>query len=170
MLENNLEKYRQYIELQVAPQYAGYDKALFLGKHISYPFALESALKLKEIAYVFAESHASGELKHGSLALVDENVPVFIFSHQDNLIYQKLLSNAHAVCSRGGNIIAFAYEGQDELCALAQTYFVIPNTLPSLLGPLVMTGLMQFLMYCIARERGCPIDKPRNLAKSVTVE
>jgi len=170
LLETVLEKYRQSIELHIAPRYATYDKMLFLGKHISYPFALESALKLKEIAYVFAECHPSGELKHGSLALVDETVPVFIFSHQDSLIYQKLLSNAHAVHSRGGKIVAFAYEGQEELCGLAETFFVIPSHLPSLLGPLVMTGVMQFLMYCIARERGCPIDKPRNLAKSVTVE
>ncbi len=76
---------------------------------------MESALKLKEIAYVFVDCYSSGELKHGPLALVDETLPVYIFSHGDSLIYQKLLSNAHAVHSRGGRIIAFAYEGQDEL-------------------------------------------------------
>src|SRR5690606_27186283 len=93
-----------------------------------------------------------------------------IFSHSDPFVYKKLLSNAQAVYSRGGKIIAFVYEGQDELCSIAETFFVIVGTISPLLGPLVMTGLMQFLMYSIAKSRNCPIDKPRNLAKSVTVE
>lgn len=169
-LGSTLAKYRYIIESSIAPRYALDEKAIFLGKHISYPFAMESALKLKEIAYVFVDCYSSGELKHGPLALVDETLPVYIFSHNDPLIYQKLLSNAHAVHSRGGRIVAFAYEGQDELCSLSETYFIIPANIPSLLGPLAMTGLMQFLMYSIAKVRGCPIDKPRNLAKSVTVE
>ena len=84
--------------------------------------------------------------------------------------YQKLVSNAHEVKARGGRVIAFVYEGQHELCALAETAFVVPNDLPSLLGPLAMVGLMQYFVYAIAKERGCPIDKPRNLAKSVMVE
>jgi glucosamine--fructose-6-phosphate aminotransferase (isomerizing) len=104
------------------------------------------------------------------LALVDETMPVYIFSHIDPMIYQKLVSNAHEVKSRGGRIIAFAYEGQHELCELAETSFVIPGDLPALLGPLAMVGLMQYFVYSIAKQRGCPIDKPRNLAKSVTVE
>jgi glucosamine--fructose-6-phosphate aminotransferase (isomerizing) len=170
LLERSLEQHKQSIDLVYAQQYAAYDKALFLGRHISYPLAIESALKLKEISYVFAEGYPAGELKHGHLALVDETMPVYIFSHIDPIIYQKLVSNAHEVKSRGGRIIAFAYEGQHELCELAETSFVIPGDLPALLGPLAMVGLMQYFVYSIAKQRGCPIDKPRNLAKSVTVE
>lgn len=170
LLENSLEQYKHAIDYTYASQYAAYDKALFLGRHISFPLAIESALKLKEIGYVFAEGYPAGELKHGHLALVDENMPVYIFSHQDPHIYQKLVSNAHEVKSRGGHIIAFAYEGQHELCELAETAFVISGNVPTLLGPLAMIGLVQYFVYTIAKERGCPIDKPRNLAKSVTVE
>lgn len=170
VLESTLERYRDKIEHQYAPHYAHYDKALFLGRHISYPLAMESALKLKEIAYVFAQSYPAGELKHGPLALVDDTMLVYILSHQDLLMYQKLLSNAHEVKARGGRIIAFTYKDQKELCDLAETYFVVAHDVPALLGPLAMIGLIQYFVYAIAKERGCPIDKPRNLAKSVTVE
>jgi glucosamine--fructose-6-phosphate aminotransferase (isomerizing) len=170
VLENALQHYHDAIEHTYAQHYAQYDKALFLGRHISYPLALEAALKLKEVAYVFAECYPAGELKHGPLALVDTAMPVYIFSHQDPLIYQKLLSNAHEVKARGGKVIAFAYAGQNELCALTETAFIITADVPPLLGPLAMVGLMQYFVYAIAKKRGCPIDKPRNLAKSVTVE
>lgn len=170
LMEKNLEQYRNIIDTVYAPQYAQHNKALFLGRHISYPLAMESALKIKEVAYVFAASYPAGELKHGSLALVDETVPVYVFSHPDPVVYQKLVSNAHEVKSRGGHIIAFAYEGQYELCELAETSFVISGKFPPLLGNLVMLGVMQYFVYAVARERKCPIDKPRNLAKSVTVE
>jgi len=169
-LERAIEEHKHIIDYEKAVRYAQYDKALFLGRHISYPLAMEAALKLKEIAYVFAESYAAGELKHGPLALVDATMPVYIFSHRDPIIYQKLLSNAHEVKARGGIIIAFAYEDQHELCALAETVFTISDDVPPLLGPLAMIGLIQYFVYAIAKKRGCPIDKPRNLAKSVTVE
>src|SRR5690606_31546027 len=116
---------------------------------------------------VFAESYAAGELKHGPLALVDSSMPVYIFSHRDSIVYQKLLSNAHEVKARGGKLIVFAYEDQHELCELAEIAFTISGDIPALLGPLAMIGLIQYYMYIIAKERGCPIDKPRNLAKSV---
>lgn len=170
LMENNLEKYREAIDTVYAPQYAQYDEALFLGRHMSYPLAMESALKIKEVAYVFAASYPAGELKHGSLALVDETVPVYVFSHPDQMVYQKFVSNVHEVKARGGHIIAFAYDGQQELCELAETAFVISGTFPPLLGSIVMLGVMQYFVYAVARQRGCPIDKPRNLAKSVTVE
>ncbi len=170
ILEDAIEYHKNVIDHSDAVRYACYDKALFLGRHISYPLAMEAALKLKEIAYVFAESYAAGELKHGPLALVDAMMPVYIFSHKDPIIYQKLLSNAHEVKARGGIIVAFAYRDQHELCALAETVFTISENIPTLLGPLAMIGLIQYFVYAIARERGCPIDKPRNLAKSVTVE
>lgn len=170
LMEKNLEQYKEIIDTKYAPQYAAYDEAMFLGRHISYPLAMESALKIKEVAYVFAVSYPAGELKHGSLALVDTTVPVYVFSHPDPIIYQKFVSNVHEVKARGGHIIAFAYEGQHELCELAETAFVIFGTFPPLLGTIVTLGVMQYFVYAVARQRGCPIDKPRNLAKSVTVE
>lgn len=169
VLENTIENYKFAIANTWAKQYAHYKRAIFLGRHTSYPFAMESALKLKEIAYIFSQCYPAGELKHGPLALVDAETPIFLFSHQDELIYQKLLSNAQEVKARGGHLIIFAFEGQKELIELANLVFVIPRVKP-LLGPLAMTGLMQFFVYSIAKELGCAIDKPRNLAKSVTVE
>lgn len=169
VLETCIENNKIDILQKHAKTYAQYKKSIFLGRHISYPFAQEAALKLKEIAYIFAEAYPAGELKHGPLALVDQDTPIFIFSHKDPVIYQKLLSNAQEVKARKGHLIAFAFEGQKELVALADLAFIIPKVNP-LLGPLAMTGLMQFLVYSIACELGCPIDKPRNLAKSVTVE
>lgn len=97
-------------------------------------------------------------------------MPVYVFSHQDPLIYQKLVSNVHEVKARGGRIIAFAYADQHELCDLAEVSFVIIGDIPPLLGPLAMIGLIQYFVYAVAKELGCPIDRPRNLAKSVTVE
>lgn len=169
ILENSIESYKFSIQHYLAPKYAQFSKSIFLGRHISYPFAMEAALKLKEISYMFAQCYPAGELKHGPLALIDEQIPIFIFSCQHPTIYQKLVSNAQEVRARGGRIVAFAFEGQDELCALAETAFVFPRIKP-LLEPLAMTGLMQYFVYEIANVLGCEIDKPRNLAKSVTVE
>lgn len=169
ILENTIENYKLDILQNAARTYARYKKAIFLGRHVSYPFALEAALKLKEVAYIFSQCYPAGELKHGPLALVDHETPIFLFSHQDPIIYQKIFSNAQEVKARGGHLIVFVFEGQNELKELADYALVIPRVKP-LLGPLVMTGIMQFFVYAIAKELGCPIDKPRNLAKSVTVE
>ncbi len=169
VLENSIENYKFDIITTLAKRYAQYKKAIFLGRHVGYPFAVESALKLKEISYIFSQCYPAGELKHGPLALVDEHTPIFLFSHQDPTIYQKLVGNAQEVKARKGHLVVFAFEGQDALCELADQVFILPHVNP-LLGPLAMTGLMQFFVYHIAKELGCPIDKPRNLAKSVTVE
>ena len=169
ILENAIEEYKRVITQELAPKYATYKNAMFIGRHISYPFAREASLKLKEISYIFTDSCPAGELKHGPLALVDEQLPVFIFSVLDPVLYQKLVCNAQEVKARKGHLVAFAFEGQQELIELADTAFVLPQVKP-LLGPLAMTGLMQFFVYSIAKELGRPIDKPRNLAKSVTVE
>ncbi len=169
ILENSIEHYRRIITEKLAAQYAQYSCVLFLGRHISYPFAKEASLKLKEISYIFTDSYPAGELKHGPLALVDETMPVFIFSVVDKELYGKLLTNAQEVKARNGHLVVFAFEGQTELIELADTVFIMPTVNP-LLGPLSMTGLMQFFVYSIAKELGRPIDKPRNLAKSVTVE
>jgi glutamine---fructose-6-phosphate transaminase (isomerizing) len=169
VLENTIENYKFEIHQTLAKNYARFKKFIFLGRHISYPFAMEAALKLKETSYLFAQCYPAGELKHGPLALVDRETPVFIFSHQDPLIYQKLVSNAQEVKARDGVLVVFAFEGQTELVSLADHVILVPRVKP-LLGPLAMTGVMQFFIYQIALALGCPIDMPRNLAKSVTVE
>lgn len=169
VLENSIENYKFDIIQHHARKYAKYKKYIFLGRHLSYPFALEAALKLKEISYIFAQCYSAGELKHGPLALVDAETPLVIFSHQDPVIYQKIVANAQEVKARGGHLIVFVFEGQEELKSLADLVFEFPRV-HKLLGPLAMTGLMQFFVYAIAKELECSIDKPRNLAKSVTVE
>lgn len=169
LLETSLLEYKQQISQSLAHRYAQYNKAIFLGRHMSYPFAMEAALKLKEIAYIFSQCYPAGELKHGPLALVDAHTPIFVFSYDDPVIYQKLVSNTQEAKARGGHIVAFAFEGQEELCEIADCLFVFPRVKP-LLGPLLMTGVMQYLVYAIATDLGLPVDKPRNLAKSVTVE
>jgi glucosamine--fructose-6-phosphate aminotransferase (isomerizing) len=169
VLENSIENYKFSIKQKLAPFYAQFKQAIFLGRHISYPFALEAALKLKEISYIFAQCYPAGELKHGPLALIDEHIPVFIFSCQDQVIYRKLVANAQEAKARGGHVVAFCFEGQKELIDLAEVSFIFPRCKP-LLEPLAMSGLMQYFVYEIANVLGCEIDKPRNLAKSVTVE
>ncbi len=169
ILENAIETYKRQIIAVDVPFYKHVKNFIFLGRQVSYPFALEAALKLKEIAYLFVDCHPAGELKHGSLALVDETVPVFIFSCLDPLIYQKLISNAQSIKSRNGHLVVFAFEGQDELIGIADKAFILPPVKP-LLAPLAMTGLMQFFVYHMGLALDRAIDKPRNLAKSVTVE
>lgn len=164
-----MDRYGADIIHHLAPKYACFEKFIFLGRHISYPFAREAALKLKEIAYRFVDCYPAGELKHGSIALVEPSVPIVIFSVVDEEVYRKLLGGAQEVKARNGHLVVFAFEGQDELIGLADTVFIIPRVKP-LLGPLAMTGLMQLFVYHVARELKCSIDKPRHLAKSVTVE
>ncbi len=168
-LENSINLYQHEIITTLAPFYAQFKKFIFLGRHISYPFAMEAALKLKEIAYIFAQCYPAGELKHGPIALIDAETPIIIFSSLDTIIYQKLVSNAQEVKARSGHLIIFAFKDQKELIELADTIFLIPTVNP-FLGPLAMCGLMQFFVYQIAKTLKCHIDKPRNLAKSVTIE
>lgn len=169
MLEAVIDTYRIPIIQTLAKKYSKATRFMYLGRHIGYPFAMEGALKLKEISYIFAQGYPAGELKHGSIALVDTQTPTMLFSHQDPVIYQKLVANAQEVKARKGHIIAFVFEGQEELLKIADQSFIIPRVAP-LLEPLVMSGLMQFFAYQVAKELGHDIDKPRNLAKAVTVE
>lgn len=169
VLENSIENYKYEILSDLAPYYAQFRQFIFLGRDITFPFALEAGLKLKEIAYIFVDCFPAGELKHGPIALIDEYTPIILFSTLDPLIYQKLVANAQEIKARSGHLIVFAFEGQDVLIKLADKAFILPSVNP-LLGPLAMTGLMQFFMYQIAKVLERPIDKPRNLAKSVTVE
>jgi glucosamine--fructose-6-phosphate aminotransferase (isomerizing) len=169
VLEQTLFTYASVIKNTYAPYYSSFKTALCLGKHISYPFAMEAALKFKEIPYIFAQAYPAGELKHGPLALVDESIPIFVFSVLDPILYKKLLNSVNTAKSRNAHLIIFGFSGQKELKALADVWFEIEPVAP-LLAPVAMVGIMQFFVYEIANYLGLPIDKPRNLAKSVTVE
>lgn len=169
IFEEAMEQHRHAIETKWAPFYAQYEHFIFLGRACSYPLACEAALKLKEVAYRFVDCYPSGELKHGPIALIDERVPVVIFSALDDQAYRKLVSGAQEVKARNGHLVVFAFEGQKELIDLADTAFVVPVVAP-LLATLALTGVMQLFVYYMAKELGRPIDKPRHLAKSVTVE
>lgn len=168
-LEEMIERHKPTIIQTHAKKYAKAERFIFLGRHIGYPFAMEAALKLKEISYIFAQGYPAGELKHGSIALIDVDTPVMLFSHLDPELYKKLLSNAQEVKARKGHLIAVAFEGQHELIALADEVILI-SPVASLLEPIAMAGVVQFFAYQIAKELGRDIDKPRNLAKAVTVE
>ncbi|HYH00229.1 MAG TPA: glutamine--fructose-6-phosphate transaminase (isomerizing) [Terriglobales bacterium] len=148
---------------------------LFLGRGIHYPIALEGALKLKEISYIHAEGYPAGEMKHGPNALIDENLPVVIIATCDKndpasvLRYEKTISNLKEVKARSGKVIALATEGDDEIAESADHVIYIPEA-PELLAPILEIVPLQLLAYHIAVRRGCDVDQPRNLAKSVTVE
>jgi glucosamine--fructose-6-phosphate aminotransferase (isomerizing) len=141
---------------------------LFIGRHTGYPAALEGALKLKELSYIHAEGHPAGELKHGPIALIEDGVPVVAIATRCH-VYPKMLSNIHEVKARGASVIAVVTEGDTEAAALADDVLEVPET-PELLSPVVVTVPLQLLAYHVADLRGCDVDQPRNLAKSVTVE
>jgi glucosamine--fructose-6-phosphate aminotransferase (isomerizing) len=148
---------------------------LFLGRGIHYPIALEGALKLKEISYIHAEGYPAGEMKHGPNALIDETLPVVCIATKDPddpssvLKYEKTLSNIQEVTARSGRVIAIAIEGDEEIKQLVEHTIQIPQA-PELLLPILEVVPLQLLAYHIAVRRGCDVDQPRNLAKSVTVE
>ncbi|MGH2579380.1 MAG: glutamine--fructose-6-phosphate transaminase (isomerizing) [Actinomycetota bacterium] len=152
----------------LAARYQHARDVLFIGRHTGYPAALEGALKLKEISYVHAEGHPAGELKHGSIALVEPGVPVVAVATECH-VYPKMLSNIQEVRARGAEVIAVATEGDEGIGEIAQHVVFVPRT-PELLAPVVVTVPLQLLAYHIAKLRGCDVDQPRNLAKSVTVE
>jgi glucosamine--fructose-6-phosphate aminotransferase (isomerizing) len=152
----------------IAEKYAGSRNMLYLGRQYLFPMALEGALKLKEISYVHAEGYAAGEMKHGPIALVDEDTPsVFLVPH--GATYDKVMSNLEEIKARGGPVIAIACEDDAQVAARADDLIFVPSV-PEYLQPLVVALPLQLLAYHIARLRGCDIDKPRNLAKSLTVE
>jgi glucosamine--fructose-6-phosphate aminotransferase (isomerizing) len=153
---------------QVAEKYQEAVNALYLGRGHLFPVALEGALKLKEISYIHAEGYAAGEMKHGPIALVDDNLPVVVVAPRDAW-YEKIVSNIQEVKARKGNVIAIVSEGDDGLKELANDIIEIPRSHPAL-APLLAVIPLQLLAYHIAVLRGCDVDQPRNLAKSVTVE
>jgi glucosamine--fructose-6-phosphate aminotransferase (isomerizing) len=142
--------------------------ALFLGRGYGFPVALEGALKLKEISYIHAEGYPAAEMKHGPIALIDEEMPVIVIATK-NEIYEKVISNIQEVKARKGIVIAIVTEGDEKVKAMADYVIEIPETL-EYLEPLISTIPMQLLSYHVAVMRGCNVDQPRNLAKSVTVE
>ena len=145
---------------------------LYLGRGIHYPIALEGALKLKEISYIHAEGYPAGEMKHGPIALIDEQMPVVTIAPHDH-VFEKMIGNIQEAKARGGSVIALTTEGNQEIGQLldpAQDFLLrIPDVHP-LLMPVLMVVPLQLLAYHIAIRRGCDVDQPRNLAKSVTVE
>jgi glucosamine--fructose-6-phosphate aminotransferase (isomerizing) len=141
---------------------------LFIGRHTGYPAAMEGALKLKELSYLHAEGFAAGELKHGPIALVEDGVPIVAVATTCH-VYPKMLSNIQEVRARGARVIAIATEGDTQISALADDVLEVPET-PELLAPVTVTVPLQLLAYHVAKLRGCDVDQPRNLAKSVTVE
>ena len=152
----------------VAQEYAHQRNFLYLGRGVNFPVALEGALKLKEISYIHAEGYPAAEMKHGPIALIDENMPVVFVAPKDE-VYQKVVSNMQEVKARGGRIIAITTEGNGDLSGLVDHELRVPLTAP-VLSPLVTVIPLQLLAYHIAVLRGCDVDRPRNLAKSVTVE
>jgi glucosamine--fructose-6-phosphate aminotransferase (isomerizing) len=142
--------------------------ALYLGRGVNFPVALEGALKLKEISYIHAEGYPAAEMKHGPIALIDENMPVVFIAPRD-AVHSKIVSNIEEVKARGGKVIALINQGDSEIQRLADATFTIPETL-DLLTPILTIIPLQLLSYYVAVARGCNVDQPRNLAKSVTVE
>ena len=152
----------------VAERLADARDVLFIGRHTGYPAALEGALKLKELSYIHAEAYPAGELKHGPIALIEDGVPVVAIATRCH-VYPKMLSNIQEVKARGASVIAIVTEGDTEAARLADHVLEVPET-PELLSPVVVTVPLQLLAYHVAVLRGCDVDQPRNLAKSVTVE
>jgi glucosamine--fructose-6-phosphate aminotransferase (isomerizing) len=141
---------------------------LYLGRGINYPVALEGALKLKELSYIHAEGYPAGELKHGPIALIDEGLPVVAIAVKDR-VYDKVVSAIEQVKARDGFVLAIANEGDEEIANKADKVIYVPASDP-LLMPIINSIPIQLLSYYLADKRGCDVDQPRNLAKSVTVE
>lgn len=152
----------------IAKKYQHCNNFLYLGRHYNFPTALEGALKLKEISYIHAEGYPAAEMKHGPIALVDEQTPS-VFVMPQGFIYEKVMSNLEEIKARGGPVIAIAAQGDERIAEVADDVIYIPNTV-EYLQPIVSAIPLQLLSYHIALLRGCDVDKPRNLAKSVTVE
>jgi len=153
---------------RIAEQYSDASNFLYLGRGLNFPVALEGALKLKEISYIHAEGYPAAEMKHGPIALIDENMPVVVLATRD-AVYPKVVTNVEEVKARGGRVLAIVSEGDKELARLADHLIEVPAT-DEILMPILNVVPLQLLAYYIALLRGCDVDKPRNLAKSVTVE
>src|SRR4051812_2769366 len=157
---------------KIAERFYNRSDFLFLGRGINYPIALEGALKLKEISYIHAEGYPAGEMKHGPIALIDEQMPVVAIAPNDH-VFEKMIGNVQEAKARGGSVIALTTDGDPRMAAVLDPQNDVMVPLPAttdLLTPVIMTIPLQLLAYHIAVRRGCDVDQPRNLAKSVTVE
>lgn len=166
LISQVLEHHEEYENL--AHQVAGYEHFLYLGRGINYPIALEGALKLKEISYIHAEGYPAGEMKHGPIALIDQNMPVLAIALQDD-VYEKMFSQIEQAKARDGVVIALATEGDTLIAEKVDHVLYVPQA-PRFISPIVSVIPLQLLAYYVAVWRGCDVDQPRNLAKSVTVE
>lgn len=164
--EKVLER-KEEIQKFAAKNY-GHKDMFYLGRGLDFTVALEGALKIKEISYIHAEAYAAGELKHGPIALIDKGVPVIALATQEDL-YDKMVSNIKEVVTRGAKVLGLAFDGHEDILKVVDQAVYVPKTLP-LLAPVLSVIPLQLLSYYTAVERGCDVDKPRNLAKSVTVE
>jgi len=152
----------------LARKYSGYRNFMYIGRGINYPIALEGALKLKEISYLHAEGYAAGELKHGPIALLDQNFPVFGIATQSGTL-EKMVSNIQEVIARDAPVLALISDGDETLAEIEADRIEVPSV-SEFLSPIPNVVAMQLFAYFVATERGCNVDQPRNLAKSVTVE
>jgi glucosamine--fructose-6-phosphate aminotransferase (isomerizing) len=152
----------------IALKYKGASDALFLGRGYNFPIALEGALKLKEISYIHAEGYPAAEMKHGPIALVDEKLPVVFIATKDSY-HEKIVSNIQEIKARKGKVIAIITEGDDIIPGMADDVFFVPAA-DEIIAPMLSTIPMQLLSYYVGIAKGVDVDKPRNLAKSVTVE
>ena len=152
----------------LAQKYCLYQNFLYIGRNRNYPLALEGALKLKEISYIHAEAYPAGELKHGPIALVSEDLPTIAISPKDS-VYAKTLSNIEEIKARDGKVIAIATEGDQDIKSICEDVIYIPEA-EEIYYPLLSVIPLQLFAYHVADMKECDIDKPRNLAKSVTVE
>ena len=167
------DKIRQILEQKdkirrIAERMAKHNNALYLGRGFNYPVALEGALKMKEISYIHAEGYPSAEMKHGPIALIDENMPVLFIAIKD-AVYDKVISNIEEVKARGGYVIAVANPDDKAIHKLCDEVIEVPET-RQCLSPILTVIPLQLLAYYTAVVKGCDVDQPRNLAKSVTVE
>ncbi len=154
---------------KIAKYFNKADNALFLGRNINYPVALEGALKLKEISYIHAEGYPAAEMKHGPIALIDSNMPCVVLATDDDIMYDKIVTNIQEVKARNGKVIAVATKGNKKIRELVDDVLYVPLT-RSYLSPVINVIPLQLLSYYVAVKRGCDVDQPRNLAKAVTVE
>ncbi len=153
---------------EIARRYHDAPFFLYLGRHIGLPVALEGALKLKEISYIPTEAYSAGEMKHGPIALLDENTPVVVVATRIH-VYDKIVSNIQEVRARGAHVIAIATDGNEDIQHHADDVIFVPEA-PAFLQAVLAVVPLQLLAYRIARLRGLNVDQPRNLAKTVTVE
>ena len=166
-IEELLDGVEEAVE-RIAQAHHRADFFLYLGRHVGLPVALEGALKLKEISYIATDAYAAGEMKHGPIALLDEDTPVVCVA-TDSPVLEKVVSNMQEVRARGAHVIAVATEGNADIAAHAEEVLWVPQT-DWMLQPLLAVIPLQLLAYRIARLRGLNVDQPRNLAKTVTVE